>query len=282
MIKTFNGDAKPESLRALLRAVGDRSDVHVIDRFLSVEEKNALLAARGLLRLAAPLGGLRPLARGGDAARQARRRHGLLRQPPVHDAGELVAGGLRADHWSARARSIYPPTRVGGPRPRPRRRAAARGPRGRGRRASSGPSAGAATSLASLSPERTGAAVRARLERLLALASPATPPPGSARAALTLQAAREKTADDPSDRRGRGDLPRKGAARRASRTAIKRELNEPPRRRARGAGAPASTSSTRRCAEASTGSPPHAVRASPPSGASRSFSGGSPRREDTA
>ena len=44
MIKTFNGDAKPESLAQLERAAAARDDIEVIDRFLPVAEKNALLA----------------------------------------------------------------------------------------------------------------------------------------------------------------------------------------------------------------------------------------------
>ena len=44
MIKTFNGDVKPESLAQLERAAAGRDDIHVIDRFLPVEQKDALLA----------------------------------------------------------------------------------------------------------------------------------------------------------------------------------------------------------------------------------------------
>ena len=44
VIKTFNGDAKPESLAQLERAAAARDDIEVIDRFLPVAEKDALLA----------------------------------------------------------------------------------------------------------------------------------------------------------------------------------------------------------------------------------------------
>jgi glycosyltransferase involved in cell wall biosynthesis len=44
VIKTFNGDVKPESLAQLARAAAGRDDIHVLDRFLPVEEKDALLA----------------------------------------------------------------------------------------------------------------------------------------------------------------------------------------------------------------------------------------------
>ena len=44
VIKTFNGDVKPESLAQLERAAAGRDDIHVLDRFLPVEQKDALLA----------------------------------------------------------------------------------------------------------------------------------------------------------------------------------------------------------------------------------------------
>ncbi len=44
VIKSFNGDVKPESLAQLERAAAGRDDIHVIDRFLPVEQKDALLA----------------------------------------------------------------------------------------------------------------------------------------------------------------------------------------------------------------------------------------------
>jgi len=80
----------------------------------------------------------------------------------------------------------------------------------------------------SLSPERTGAAMRARLERLAALAPSDEPAPGGARAGLALAAAREKAAYDPEAvGGGAGDLPRR-ATLRAMRpyTHHQRELNE--------------------------------------------------------
>jgi predicted RNase H-like nuclease (RuvC/YqgF family) len=70
--------------------------------------------------------------------------------------------------------------------------------------------------------------MRARLERLIGLAPVEGPRPGSARAGLALQAAREKAAYDPeSTGGGAGDAPRK-ALLRAMRpyTHHQRELNE--------------------------------------------------------
>ena len=73
VIKTFNGDVKPESLAQLERAAAGRDDIHVLDRFLPVDAEGRAARARRRLRLAAPLGGLRAVAGGGDAARQAGR-----------------------------------------------------------------------------------------------------------------------------------------------------------------------------------------------------------------
>jgi glycosyltransferase involved in cell wall biosynthesis len=45
VIKSVNGDWDAPSLRRLRAAVGDRRDVHVIDRYVSSAEKNAMMAA---------------------------------------------------------------------------------------------------------------------------------------------------------------------------------------------------------------------------------------------
>ncbi len=45
LLKSFNGDYKPERLARLREAVGDRPDVHVIDQFIPETERAALMAA---------------------------------------------------------------------------------------------------------------------------------------------------------------------------------------------------------------------------------------------
>ena len=96
------------------RARRRRPRRHPRDRPLPARRAEGRAArARRRLRLAAPLRGLRAVAGGGDAARQAGDRHRLLRQPPVHDAGQLVAGRLRAHARSARASRCTRPTRAG-------------------------------------------------------------------------------------------------------------------------------------------------------------------------
>ena len=44
VIKTINGFYRPEAFDALVWAKGDRQDIHIVDRSLSVPEKNALMA----------------------------------------------------------------------------------------------------------------------------------------------------------------------------------------------------------------------------------------------
>jgi hypothetical protein len=227
VIKTFNGDAKPESLQAVLRAAEGRAGVHVIDRFLPAEEKNALLAAAdcyvslhrsegfGLSLAEAMLLGKPVVATGYSGNLQfmtpANSWLAGYELVPVGEGVEMYpADALWAepdlDHASALMREV----RAGGDTVR------ARAERGR-RDVAEG-----------LSPERTGAAMRARLERLAALRPADEPAPGGARAGLALAAAREKAAYDPEQvGGGAADLPRK-ATLRAMRpyTHHQRELNE--------------------------------------------------------
>ncbi len=227
VIKTFNGDAKPQSLRELLAVVGDRPDVHVIDRFLPAEEKNALLAAAdcyvslhrsegfGLSLAEAMLLGKPVVATGysGNLQFMTPANSWLVRYDltPVGEGSEMYPADAEwadpdLDHAAALLREV----REGGDEVRARAE--------RGRR----------DVEEALSPERTGAAMRARLERLLGLAPEEGPRPGSARAGLALQAAREKAAYDPEAvGGGAGDAPRK-ALLRAMRpyTHHQRELNE--------------------------------------------------------
>jgi glycosyltransferase involved in cell wall biosynthesis len=227
VIKTFNGDAKPESLRELLRAVGDRDDVHVIDRYLPVQEKNALVAQSdcyvslhraegfGLSLAEAMLLGKPVVATGysGNLQFMTPANSWLVGYELTQvGPGSAIypADAEWADPDLDHAAALLREVRAGGDAVRERAE--------RGRR----------DVAASLSPERTGAAARARLERLLALAPGDAPQPGSARAGLALQSAREKAAYDPERTGGgAGDLPRK-ATLRAMRpyTHHQRELND--------------------------------------------------------
>lgn len=47
VLKSFNGDFKPDRLARLQRAVGSRPDVHIIDRFLSEAQMATLLRRCG-------------------------------------------------------------------------------------------------------------------------------------------------------------------------------------------------------------------------------------------
>jgi glycosyltransferase involved in cell wall biosynthesis/SAM-dependent methyltransferase len=44
LVKSFNGDYKPASLELVQEAAADHPDVHVVDRFVSTEERDALVA----------------------------------------------------------------------------------------------------------------------------------------------------------------------------------------------------------------------------------------------
>ncbi len=143
VIKTFNGDAKPESLRELVSAAADRPDVHVVDTYLPLEEKNALIAAAdcyvslhraegfGLSLAEAMLLGKPVVATGYSGNLQ------------FHVAGQRVASRLLAGAGGARFRDLPRRRRVGRSGCRSRGRAAARGAGGRGCRGRAG-GAGAA------------------------------------------------------------------------------------------------------------------------------------------
>ncbi len=193
VIKSFNGDAKPESLAQLERAAAGRADVHVIDRFLPVAQKDALLArADAYVSLHRSEGFGLSLA------------EAMLLGKPVIATG--YSGNLQfmtpANSWLAgyeltrvgEGIDIYPPdaqwaepdlghaaelmrtVRAGGEAVRQRAE--------RGRR----------DVEAAFSPEATGAAMRARLERLAATAPVETP--GPAARSQALQDLRDKHAYD--------------------------------------------------------------------------------------
>jgi glycosyltransferase involved in cell wall biosynthesis len=193
VIKTFNGDVKPESLAQLERAAAGRADVHVIDRFLPVAQKDALLArADAYVSLHRSEGFGLSLA------------EAMLLGKPVIATG--YSGNLQfmtpANSWLAgyeltrvgEGVEIYPPdaqwaepdlghaaelmreVRAGGEAVRQRAE--------RGRR----------DVEAAFSAEATGAAMRARLERLAATAPVDTP--GPAVRSQALQDLRDKHAYD--------------------------------------------------------------------------------------
>jgi glycosyltransferase involved in cell wall biosynthesis len=222
VVKTFNGDAKPESLRELIGVTADRPDVHVVDRFLPVEEKNALLARSdcfvslhraegfGLSLAEAMLLGKPVVATGYSGNLQFMTPanswlvgYELTRVGP--GSSIYPADAVWADPAIDHAAELLREVRAGGQAVRERAE--------RGRR----------DVAELLSPERTGAAARARLERLAALRAPKAPPPGAARAALTLQAVRDKTAGDPGPS---ATALRQKAVRAARAVAHQRELNE--------------------------------------------------------
>ena len=226
VIKTFNGDAKPESLRELLRATADRPDVHVVDTYLPLEEKNALLAAAdcyvslhraegfGLSLAEAMLLGKPVVATGYSG--------NLQFMSPANSwlAGyELVKVGPGSeiypadaewadpdvDHAAALLREVH----AGGDAVRERAE--------RGRR----------DVEEMLSPERTGAAMRERLERLRAAGGSAGRPARRVRASRCRRRARRPPTTPSAPAAARADVPRK-ATLRAMRpyTHHQRELND--------------------------------------------------------
>ena len=72
-------DYRAQERERLRHAIGDRTDILLVDQSLEPARARGAVRARRLLRLAAPRRGLRAHARGVDGARQAGDRHGLLR-----------------------------------------------------------------------------------------------------------------------------------------------------------------------------------------------------------
>jgi glycosyltransferase involved in cell wall biosynthesis len=193
VVKTFNGDVKPESLAQLERAAAGRDDIHILDRFLPVEQKDALLARAdayislhrsegfGLSLAEAMLLGKPVIATGYSG--------NLQFMTPANSwlvGYELVRVGEGVEIYPPDARWAEPDlghaaelmqeVRAGGEGVRQRAE--------RGRR----------DVAAAFSPEATGAAMRARLERLVATAPVAAP--GPAVRSQALQDLRDKHAYD--------------------------------------------------------------------------------------
>jgi glycosyltransferase involved in cell wall biosynthesis len=198
VIKTFNGDAKPESLAQLERAAAARDDIEVIDRFLPVAEKDALLARAdayvslhraegfGLSLAEAMLLGKPAIATGysGNLQFMTPANSWLVgyELTPVGEGVEIYPpDALWAEPDLDHAAALMREVRAGG------EEVARRAERGR---------RDVATAF---SPESTGAAMRARLERLAATRP--VPAVGPAVNAQPLQDVRDKQAYD----RGEGE-----------------------------------------------------------------------------
>lgn len=215
VVKTFNGDAKPESLQQLLRAAEGREDVEIVDRFLPVEQKNALTArcdcyvslhrseGFGLSLAEAMLLGKPVIATGYSGNLQFMTPAnswlvGYELQPVGHGVEMYPPDALWAEPDLDHAATLMREVRAGGDAVRERAE--------RGRR----------DVQRDLSPAATGAVARARLERLAALASPEPPSPSAAVNAETLQDVRDKEAFDPEragGSGGAGDIARKATLR---------------------------------------------------------------------
>ena len=92
MLKSFNGDLKPERLAQVREAAAGHPDVHVVDRYVTAAERDALVAGCDCFVSLHRAEGFGLGAGRGDGAGAPGDRHRLLRQRRLHDAGELVAG----------------------------------------------------------------------------------------------------------------------------------------------------------------------------------------------
>ncbi|MEO8690771.1 MAG: glycosyltransferase, partial [Solirubrobacteraceae bacterium] len=193
VIKTFNGDVKPESLAQLERAAAGRDDGHVLDRFLPVAEKDALLArADAYVSLHRSEGFGLSLA------------EAMLLGKPVIATG--YSGNLQfmtpANSWLVgyeltrvgEGVEIYPPDARWAEPDLDHAAALMREVRAGGEGVARRAERGRADVAAAFSPPATGAAMRARLERLVATAP--VPEPGPAVRSQALQDLREKHAYD--------------------------------------------------------------------------------------
>jgi glycosyltransferase involved in cell wall biosynthesis len=175
VLKSFNGDFKPERLAALQQAAAAHPDVHVIDRWLSVAERDALVAGCdcyaslhraegfGLTLAEAMVRGKPVIATGfsGNTDFMTEENSFLVDYSltRVGDDGEnYPADGVWAEPNLDHAAELM--RRVWEDRAESERRAA------RGHEL-----------VEAFSPERVGRIARARLERMAASAAPLRPPP---------------------------------------------------------------------------------------------------------
>jgi glycosyltransferase involved in cell wall biosynthesis len=232
LIKSFNGDYKPERLERVLGAAAKHPDVHVVDRYLQADERDALFAASdcyvslhraegfGLTMAEAMAMGKPVIATGYSGNVDFMREdnswlvgHGLKHVGP--EGENYPSEGIWADPDLDDAARAMREVWEGGPA------VAERAERGR------------AHVLSELSPERIGAEARSRLEQVLAAPKrregPPPPPPPDAGWPELLHA-RWKLDHDPLEEAKRSGA--KGAAKLASLKAMRPytyhqdELNE--------------------------------------------------------
>jgi glycosyltransferase involved in cell wall biosynthesis len=197
VLKSFNGDYKPERLRKIEEAAAGHPDIHVVDRYLSGAEKDGLMAgadcyvslhrAEGYgLTLAEAMALGKPVVATGFSGNTDFMtednsylvRHGSVKVGP--DADNYPRGGTWAepdlDHAAELMRRVY----------EDREDAAARAARGR------------ETVVEQLSTERVGEIARGRLERLVEETEPRTTlPPVPSAAHKPLRWAQGKIEFDP-------------------------------------------------------------------------------------
>ena len=199
VVKTLRSDTDPAAHRAVLDAAGAHPHVHVIDRDLPAAEKNALIGLLdcllsvhrsegfGLALAEAALLGVPVVAT--DYGGHAR----------LPDAVQRVAGRPPARPHRPGTRSLPARRRVGGAGPRPRGRAAACRARRAGGGARGGRRGRGRTSRAAHDPSVAGAAMAARLARIVRAPVAAAGGPVDG---LDLGAARTRVRDRPGSRRG--------------------------------------------------------------------------------
>ena len=110
VIKSICGDEFPDEREALAAAVAERPDIHLIEDTIPTGDEERDDRQLRLLRLAAPLGGLRADDGRGDVLRQAGDRDRLLRQPRLHDRGEHPISS--PTRWSRSAPARIPTRRT--------------------------------------------------------------------------------------------------------------------------------------------------------------------------
>ena len=113
LLKTINGPLRPLAEEEVLWAAHGRSDIHVIDRSLSGERLDGVMAGVRLLRFAAPVRGVRADDGRGDGDRQAGHRDWLLGEHRLHERGQQLPGRLHDRPGRSGLRDLPAGGRVG-------------------------------------------------------------------------------------------------------------------------------------------------------------------------